>query len=257
MLGTLLRKRRVTHPAPDVLVPFALGADDSVTADHVARCETCRTEVEALQEASGSLRASTVFDRRIETPTCPDELVIADFVEGRLVAEARAHVVVHLLTCARCRGLVKATAAIAASVPTSTEKHDRRWHRWAIPLGAAAAAAFIILLLPRQDDGTAPNLREPALTHTIAPTPIHPRASVEHVKRLVWSSVPHAERYRARLYDDQGTVLWQVETTDTAAALPAGVPLAPGSYFWRVEAETEWQRWAASDLIPFTIAAPR
>jgi hypothetical protein len=256
MLKTPLRKRHVTHPAPDVLVPFALGANDSLTAEHVATCATCRTEVEALREASGSLRASALFDQRIETPACPDELVIADFVEGRLVSDVRARVVDHLLTCARCRALVRATAGIAATWPAPTEARKRGWHRWAVPL-AAAAAALIILVWPRPDDGTAPNLREPALTRTVAPTPIHPRTSVARLERLVWSSVPHAERYRARLYDDQGTVLWQVETTDTAVAIPAGQPLPPGSYFWRVEAETEWRRWAASDLIAFRIAAGR
>src|SRR5687768_7490249 len=107
MLETILRRRRMTaaHPAAETLVPYALGADDPATARHVADCATCRTEIEALQEAAGLLRGPGVLERRTETPDCPDELVIADFVDGRLTPKMRASVVAHLLTCSRCRAL--------------------------------------------------------------------------------------------------------------------------------------------------------
>jgi hypothetical protein len=65
--------------------------------------------------------------------------------------------------------------------------------------------------------------------------------------------VPHAARYRVRFYDEQGTVLWLIDVKDTLATPPAAVTLTPGTYFWRVEAETEFRRWAASDLIPIRI----
>jgi hypothetical protein len=125
-----------------------------------------------------------------------------------------------------------------------------------MPVGLAAAATIALLLVPRGiDDGSTPGLREPTLTRTVAPRPISPRATVTRVDRLVWSSVPHAERYRLRLYDDQGSVVWRFETTDTFALFPDSVGLSPrGQYFWRVEAQTEWQRWAASDLVEFRVS---
>jgi len=255
MLEIIARMRRVTpvHPTPESLIPFALGTDDPATARHVSACATCRAEIERLQESAGLLRSSASLERRIDTPDCLDELVVADFVEGRLSPESRAPVVAHLLTCARCRSVVKATAA-APNTP------ERRWPRWPVPLGLAAAAALVLLLMPRGDDNPSPGLREPTVTSTIAPVPIAPApgASVTRVDRLAWSSVPGAERYRLRLYDREGSTLWTVETADTSAALPDSVRLLPRvPYFWRVEAQAEWMRWAASDLVSFQVVDPR
>lgn len=256
----MLRRRRVTHPAPESLVPYACGADEPATAAHVATCAICQAEVERLREAAGLLRAPASLERRTETPECLDEVAIADFVEGRLLPEARAPAVAHLLTCARCRSVVRATGRVLADPALVPEARERRWRRWSVPLGLAAAAALVLLLWPRRvdDRGTLPGLREPTLTTTVAPLPIAPRASVTRMDRLVWSSVPRAERYRLRLYDGEGSVVWRVETTDTFVMLPDSVRLSPRtSYFWRVEAQTEWRRWAASDLVEFQVVRPR
>lgn len=260
MLEIIARKRRVTHPPQETLIPFALGADDPATARHVELCGTCQTEIEQLRETAGLLRGAASLDRRTETPECPDELVIADFVDGRLSADQRAPVVTHLLTCARCRALVKATGRLVAETAVTAQLPARRWRRWSVPLGLAAAAALVLLLVPRGSDDSTPGLREPTVTSTIAPVPIAPApgASAARVDRFVWSSVPGAERYRMRLYDGEGTILWTVETADTAVALPDSVGLTPRvPYFWRVEAQAEYMRWAASDLVSFQIAGPR
>jgi hypothetical protein len=256
MLQALKRMRRVTlpHPAPEHLVPYALGAEDAATAQHVEGCVICRTEIEELQQAAGLLRGPAVLERRTETPDCPDELVLADFVDGRLTPQNRAPVVAHLLTCARCRALVKATSDFATSAAGSTPLERRGWQRWSLPVGLAAAAVLTLLLLPRGRDRES-TLREPPLTNTIAPVPLEPRGPVGRVERMVWSSVPNAQRYRVRLYDDQSTVTWQAETTDTIALLDGTVHLSPAAtYFWRVEAETEWRRWASSELTEFRVA---
>jgi len=259
MLKSIARIRRVTHPAPELLVPYAMGANDAATARHVATCAACQAEIERMRETAGLLRSPASLERRVETPDCLDELVVADFVEGRLGPEARAPVVAHLLTCARCRALVKATADAAAQLPADPEGRGNTWRRWTVPLGVAAAAALLVVLLPRRgDDESTGGLREPPLTSTVGPAPIAPRATVAQLSRFVWSSVPHAERYRLRLYDREGTVAWRTETTDTFTVLPDSVGLSRGvSYFWRVEAETEWRRWAASDLVEFRLAGPR
>ena len=57
-----------------------------------------------------------------------------------------------------------------------------------------------------------------------------------------------------RLFDVSGAVLWEAEVRDTTAAAPRAVGLTPGvAYYWKVEARTGFDRWAASDLTPFTI----
>ncbi len=96
------------------------------------------------------------------------------------------------------------------------------------------------------------------MTSAAAPVPIAPRAVVAEVGRLIWSSVPKADLYRVRVYDGDGTVVWRLETVDTTAALPTTVLLSPEhAYFWRVEAQVESNRWAASDLVEFRLTGPR
>lgn len=251
----------MTCPTPETLVPHALGADDPVIAGHVVECPACEAEVARLRETAGILRGPVVLERRLETAECLEEQAIADFVEGRLGAEARAPVVAHLLTCARCRAVAQATSrlladpAVAREIPRAgPPAAERRWRHWSLPLGVAAAAAVLLLVWPSTNDtGSTPGLREPTDTGTV-PVGIAPRGSVARVDRLVWSSVPRAERYRLRLYDNEGAVLWTAETTDTSVALPDSVVLAPRvTYFWKVEAQTGWRRWVASDLVEFQL----
>ncbi len=248
-----------SHPAPELLVPYALGGNDPATARHVAACAICRAEIDELQTAAGLLRGPKVLERQIETPDCLDEGVIADFVDGRLTSHDRASAVSHLITCARCRVAVKATSDLATNSAELAPQAKRRGYRWAVSAGLAAAAVLVLLLLPRGEDGDSPNLREPAVTSTVAPVPLTPApgASVARVDRLVWSSVPGAERYRVRLYDSAGTV-WSVVTADTFATLPDSLRLQSRvPYFWRIEAEAEWMRWASSELASFQINEPR
>jgi anti-sigma factor RsiW len=246
-----------------LLIRHALGVGDPATARHAEGCVACRAEVARFSDATGLLRGSVSLERRSETDGCLDELTLADFVEGRLTPESRRPVVAHLLTCARCRAVAVATGRLLADPvlarelpPAGASLTERRRRRWFVPLGLAAAATLLVLLWPRSSDDGAlpPGLREPADTGIVAPVPIAPLASVARVDRLVWSSVPRVERYRVRLYSEAGDVLWTTETTDTLIAAPRIPALAPGTpYLWMVEAQTEWQRWTASDLVEFRI----
>jgi hypothetical protein len=259
MLQRIPWRRRVTCPAPESLVPHALGEEDPTISRHVESCAVCQAELARLQEGVGLLRAQRAFERRTETPDCLEESAIADFVEGRLTPAARAPLVAHLLTCDHCRSLVRATGclladdAVAKAIPKVV---DHRWRRWSLPVGLAAAAAVLLFVWPRSTEHTdsTPGMREPTPASTVVPVPITPRASVARVDRFVWASVPGVDRYRLRLYDAEGALVWTEETSDTVAALPDSVALsAPDTYFWKVEAQTEWRRWAPSDLVEFRL----
>lgn len=263
----------VTCPAPESLLSLALGggADDPTTARHVEGCPVCQAEVASLQEAASAVATAALSDRRVASTDCLDEFAIADFVEGRLTGPARGAAVEHLLECAHCRLTVRGTGRLIADPamaillsaghtlrPAARLAAPRRRRRtWVIPAAAAAAAVLLFLRWPRtgsDDRAEVTRLRESPVTAVAAPTPIAPRSSVARVDSLVWTSAPGVERYRVRLYDATGTVLWSAQPADTVVGLPGDLSLAVGrSYFWRVEAETEWQKWAGADLVEFRI----
>lgn len=242
------------HPAPEALLPHALGAGDVEIARHVRDCPDCRAAVGGLQRSAEVLQRQRAFARLVATEDCLDEMTVAEFVDGRLDPEARAPVVAHLLTCARCRSMVVETSRAVTEVSFAPTP---RWRRWSLPLGAAAVAAVLLLFLwpgGRLDHG---GLREPAIPPTAGPVPIAPRDSVATADRFVWSSLSGVDRYRLRLYDGEGGVKWTTETADTVVARPDSVVLSPRvAYFWKVEAQIEWQRWVASDLVEFRLMRP-
>jgi len=261
MLGDTIRMWRVSHPAPELLVSIAVGDPqaDRAVQRHISGCVVCRAEIDAMQESAATVRQQVHLEQRAQSPDCIDELAVADFIDGRLQGEARARVVRHLVECAHCRSVVRATAALVAdqSVAREMPERARRGSAWRVAAVAATAAAVIVFMtMPGRDAGRAPTLREPAVTTTVAPVALTPRGTVTEIRQLVWSGVPGAERYRLRVHRTDGTVLWSAITQDTSLALPTSVRLMPETaYFWRVEAQTEWRRWVASDMTPFRIDA--
>ena len=178
---------------------------------------------------------------------------IAAFIDGALSPSVRARVEAHLANCDECRIEVIAVSRLLR------ERSPRR--RLYLPaVVAAAAAALVLIAIGRQSPvGTVPVrvYREPVITTAIAPAVVAPRGAVTAAPRLVWTSVSRADLYRVTLFDDTGRSIWESQTRDTSAALPTGITLRErSSYYWRIEAQTDWNRWVASDLIEFSIASP-
>ena len=177
---------------------------------------------------------------------------LASFIDGTSTPAVRARVEAHLSDCDECCAEV-----IAVSRLTRIRSPGRRWY---VPAVAAAAAAIFLIVVGRQlSIGTAPPAisREPVIATTVAPTVVAPRGVIAGAPRLVWTTVPRADLYRITLFDNAGGSIWEWQTRDTSAALPASVHLANhASYYWRIEAQTGWNRWVASDLTEFSIASP-
>jgi hypothetical protein len=258
----------MTHPAAESLIPLLDGGGDAAVARHVESCAVCRAELARLRDSARALRETASLASRSETPECLDEETIVDFAEGRLPYARRPAVVAHLAGCARCRDALVGTSRLLADTTVVTAPAtERRWSRWSVPIGIAAAAAILLVVRSQTVDrvDTSDQVRGGAApvpgdvdTTRAGPLPIQPRASVERVDRLVWSSVPGALRYRVRLYDDQSAVRWSIETEDTLAVLPDSVRLSPQlTYFWKAEAQMDWQRWVSSDLVEFRILRPQ
>lgn len=177
---------------------------------------------------------------------------LASFVDGKLSPVSQSRVEAHLATCDECRAEVIAVSRLMRA------RASRR--RFYLPAIAAVAAALILFVVARPASvGTTPSNidREPVITAVVAPTVVAPRGAVTGAPQLVWTSVPHADLYRITLFDDAGGSVWESQTRDTSAALPGSIKLrSRASYYWRIEAQTGWNRWVASDLIEFSIAAP-
>jgi len=178
---------------------------------------------------------------------------VAAYLDRALAPSERARVEAHLADCDACRTEVVDLARLVRGRP-----NPRRWY---LPVGAVAAAAAVFLLLlprPKPELLEPPDYREPVITTTVAPVAIAPRGAITTAERLVWSSVPHADRYRVAVFDDTGRVLWETQTSDTVTVLPDRIRFVTGApYHWKVQAQTSWNRWVSSDLVEFSIGAPR
>ena len=93
---------------------------------------------------------------------------------------------------------------------------------------------------------------------TVSPRLFSPVGTVDSATVFVWSTVPGADRYGIRLFDGDGTLVWQHETADTVALLPSAIGLRSElTYFWKVEAQSGFDRRAASDLVEFSLQRGR
>ena len=178
---------------------------------------------------------------------------VAAYLDHALSPSDRSRVEEHLAECDVCRAEVIEVAQLLRAQP--------RRRGWYVPLGVAAAAAAVLLLVwprPAEEPALPPNYREPVVTTTAAPSAIAPRGAIIAASRFVWTGVPHADRYRLTVFDGTGRVVWETQTGDTAAGLPESIRLHRGaSYFWKIEAQTGWNRWVGSDLVEFSLGPPR
>lgn len=180
-------------------------------------------------------------------PEHPDDQQIAAYVDGALPPTERAAMQAHLAQCPDCRAAVRDVARVVGTFPAPSRSSRWMW----MPIAAAAAATFL-WVVPSIDREPPVEHREEVLATSASPSPLAPRGEVDTASALLWSSVPYATTYRVRLFDDSGTLLLEHETQDTTITLPDSIALIPhDAYFWRVQAQTGFDRWTDSDLIEF------
>ncbi len=181
---------------------------------------------------------------------------VAGYLEGALPPGDRSRVAAHLAACDECcRELIE----VAQLLRTQPRLRTRQGI-WIAAAGVAAAAAVLLLVLPLPppQQTESPGYREPVVTATVGPVIMAPRGETTAARTMVWTAVPHVERYRLTLFDSTGTVVWESQVSDTSATLPTTIELRPSaSYFWQVEAQTGWNRWVKSDLVEFSVTSPR
>lgn len=198
-------------------------------------------------------------ERGATSPTaeCLDDETIAALAEGSLDAAARDRAMTHVAGCPRCRRAVTSVAHALVDSAVSREVRATarpRLRLLTIASGIAAAAIVAVVALPWRSVDDASTHRAPTITAAASPVLIGPVGIVANAPALRWTGVAGADRYRVTLFDATGGVVYETETSDTTAALPGVVSLERGgSYFWKVEARTGWNRWSASDLVEFSV----
>lgn len=192
------------------------------------------------------------------TPACLDDLTVARLADGKLRGDDRLTALRHLAGCSHCRSVLAEVARALSDREVRGALSGRaplwRQRRWQLALPVAAAAVLLLLM-------SRPNLREDVPAHrergVIAappPAPSAPVGTVAAAPLLQWRAVQGADRYRVMLFGES-RVLYEVEVTDTVAALPDSLRLQSSrTYQWKVDARTGFGRWVSSELVRFTIA---
>jgi hypothetical protein len=197
-----------------------------------------------------------------ETPHL-DERTWERLALSELDAAERARALAHVTACARCtrlwKGLLALEAGARAFDPAAPGRPRRAtralWAGGALVLAAAALALWIGLDPSRDagaDDGPAGDetMRggRDARIEALAPAG---RASSP--LRFDWRPVREAARYQVLVFHQDGRPVWSGEAA--APPLPGPERLAPGAYYWKVEAIGADGRSAGdSPLTPFTVA---
>jgi len=263
-------------PAPEDLIEFALRGSTSsehrVTAAHVHGCADCGSEVSRVRHASGVLRSMVASD------TGPTGDCLGDDEIARLADDPSPGVspagMRHLADCTWCRWRLAAVTALVRD-DTIADEIERleagvgRTPPWRAAWVAAAtvvlASAGLLAVLqgPAGTSSPSPGVgpeaeihRERAITTTVAPRIIGPVRVASQDDSLRWTAVPHADRYQIMVFDREGTLVWDPQTSDTTLALPEILfrPV-PTTYLWKVEARTGWDRWVASEWEYLTVDA--
>ena len=180
-----------------------------------------------------------------------DPATVAAYIDRTLDDRDRPRVEAHLADCDECRAEVVEAKHIVSTLRGTSKVTTKRW------LGVAAAAAVILLVaVPRHTREPDTVHREAPVMTTIAPHALAPQGLTSGPLVLRWTSVPGADGYRVRVFDERGSVLFERETKDTVA--PVAATLGTGTrLFWKVEAQTGFDRRAASDLVEFTLTGRR
>jgi hypothetical protein len=203
---------------------------------------------------------------------CLNEQTIARFATPGSPALDAVHVA-HLAECARCRvqlaGAIEALRdePISAEIQRLDNQRSQRaarpmWKHARFTAAAAAIAALVIVPQVIRDSGddrrsSTRALRDTdaTITMTVAPIIVAPRGAVASVSSLTWTRVPGADQYVVTIFSSDGSVLWQTETSDTTAQLPARFTSGENQlYLWQVRARTGVDRWTESDLVEFTVS---
>lgn len=188
---------------------------------------------------------------RAPVPGCPNDAELAALADGTLPVDERATVAGHVGTCERCLEQVGALvrlqrvpapvlpAALRTRVATASTSSRRSTPTWRT--GVAVAATVCLSLggwfyaqrsasIPSAVPIDAGDQVRSRIASASTPTVLYPAAG-QHVAagpfEVRWQPTVNAIGYRVRVMRDDGTLLWEAESSLTAIQIPraAGLPV--------------------------------
>lgn len=201
---------------------------------------------------------------------------VASYIDGRLPSEERREIEAHMAECPPCSTRVAEAQALVDNLSDQTAPPlDPDVHRNAEQLGTAreketaslglsrsVVAAALVLVLAIGGVGywqmrglNSAQLRSPAETTVLTAREPADGASVSDRPVFACAPVSNALTYRVTLYAQDGSVLWEADSTATRLPLPSSVPLGSGqTYLWRMGALRSDGTTLRSSLRTFTYA---
>jgi hypothetical protein len=227
-----------------------------------------------------TLLAAGADAESLRTQDCPDEHLIAGYVDGTLDTESCRALEEHVGGCGHCIALVgllgreRRTDAIepvpdeivAQACALVTKERPRTWRL--APHWAAAAALVLavplLIQLGRVDRGVEGQGRpEPPATRTLVPSTSPLRVLSPGAGAVVdagqlsfrWSEVQGSPFYDVRIVTDAGDIVVRQRVTGTSWRPPAQLELRRGAeYFVHIDAYPSGEKALGSDHVPFRVA---
>ena len=227
-----------------------------------------------LEDSLSRLKRATPGTGTASTP-CPDEQVVAAYVDGALSGADRSTFEEHLADCAKCLSLVGLLAHPDENVPVEPVPEHvlarvrrapkrQRSLRDLVPLATAAAAALVAVTVflqlsgPQQRTGDE-TYREVRSTGTAA-APLRVLSPADGAMLRAddllvrWTEVPGTDRYEVRIVSDTGDLVTEQRVARTEWRPGPDLGLEPGrEYFVRVDAFPADARPVSSAHVPFTV----
>jgi hypothetical protein len=218
---------------------------EAVARAHVAACARCQTELAMLREYQSAT-------------THPEESAAVSWITAEL--ERRFDQIKQ----------IKVIARLPASRSRPDPERSTGWRRLLLPrsiraaafASAALLAAIVVGLNLR--GGQAPELasdlvRGPQVFRSEELVAVGPTGDLKEVPaELRWQAIAAAARYRVKVMEVDRAELWQTESSQTSAILPAAVraKIVPGkTLLWQVTAiDSASKPVAASQILRFRVA---
>ena len=143
--------------------------------------------------------------------------VEARYLASRLGPGEAAAYEAHYFGCDRCwTALRRATEARAAFASTEAPRRGVRWARWALPAAAVLAAIGVWQLT-----NPSPVVPPVAMRGAADSLPLTIESGADSV-HAIWRRRADADAYRVRGFTADGSLMWSIETADTALVAPRG-----------------------------------